>query len=92
MTVVLDEIPTSWPTINERGYEIPNEPFGTVSFFSHLAIALPLSGKLTIIQLKPIKVIAIGAGISGISLAHAVSTQGPLIDLKIYELGDDVGS
>ncbi|EIM91707.1 FAD/NAD-P-binding domain-containing protein [Stereum hirsutum FP-91666 SS1] len=41
--------------------------------------------------LKPLKVIAIGAGISGISLAHDVQERGQGIDLTIYEMGNDVG-
>ncbi|EIM90702.1 FAD/NAD-P-binding domain-containing protein [Stereum hirsutum FP-91666 SS1] len=41
--------------------------------------------------LKPIKVIAIGAGISGISLAHDVQENGENIDLTIYEMGPSVG-
>ncbi|KIK70801.1 hypothetical protein GYMLUDRAFT_184786 [Collybiopsis luxurians FD-317 M1] len=39
----------------------------------------------------PMKVIAIGAGISGISLAHDVQEYGELIELTIYEMGPDVG-
>ncbi|WWD18691.1 hypothetical protein CI109_103145 [Kwoniella shandongensis] len=42
-------------------------------------------------SLRPLKVIAIGAGISGISLAHSVETDGEQIDLQIYELGGDYG-
>ncbi|KAF9076089.1 FAD/NAD-P-binding domain-containing protein, partial [Rhodocollybia butyracea] len=38
-----------------------------------------------------IKIIAIGAGISGISLAHDVQEHGENIDLTIYEMGGDVG-
>lgn len=55
-----------WPTRNARGYEIPEQPFGT---------------------LHRRKVICIGAGISGICLAHEVSTKGQNIDLVIYETG-----
>lgn len=43
------------------------------------------------LQLRPIKVIAIGAGISGICLAHEVQNNGQMIDLTIYEMGSDVG-
>ncbi|KAE9408295.1 FAD/NAD-P-binding domain-containing protein [Gymnopus androsaceus JB14] len=39
----------------------------------------------------PIKIIAIGAGISGISLAHDVDVQQGQIELTIYEMGNDVG-
>ncbi|KAJ4485928.1 FAD/NAD-P-binding domain-containing protein [Lentinula aciculospora] len=38
-----------------------------------------------------IKIIAIGAGISGISLAHDVQEYGEQIELTIYEMGKDVG-
>lgn len=44
-----------------------------------------------VLQLKPIKVIAIGAGISGISLAHDVQEDGEDINLTIYEMGPSVG-
>lgn len=39
--------------------------------------------------LRPIKVIAVGAGISGIALAHAVATSGPGIELQAYEIADN---
>ncbi|THV00416.1 FAD/NAD-P-binding domain-containing protein [Dendrothele bispora CBS 962.96] len=55
-----------WPSKNLRGYEIPEQRFGT---------------------LRSIKVIAIGAGISGICLAHDVQDNGENIDLTIYEMG-----
>jgi cation diffusion facilitator CzcD-associated flavoprotein CzcO len=42
-------------------------------------------------QLLPIKVIAIGAGIGGISLAHDVQEDGRNIQLTIYEMAPDVG-
>ncbi|KAF9040388.1 FAD/NAD-P-binding domain-containing protein [Hymenopellis radicata] len=42
-------------------------------------------------ELKPLKVIAIGAGISGICLAHDVQEHGSKIDLTIYEMAPDVG-
>ncbi|KAJ7184393.1 FAD/NAD-P-binding domain-containing protein [Mycena filopes] len=38
-----------------------------------------------------IKIIAIGAGISGISLAHDVQKDGENIQLTIYEMASDVG-
>lgn len=38
---------------------------------------------------RPIKVIAVGAGISGIALAHAVATSGPGIELQAYEIADN---
>ncbi|KAJ3969799.1 FAD/NAD-P-binding domain-containing protein [Lentinula raphanica] len=41
--------------------------------------------------IHPIKVIAIGAGISGISLAHDIQEYGEQIQLTIYEMGTDVG-
>ncbi|KAJ6488487.1 FAD/NAD-P-binding domain-containing protein [Mycena vitilis] len=41
--------------------------------------------------LRPITVIAIGAGISGISLAHDVQADGENIQLTIYEMAPDVG-
>ncbi|KAJ7273075.1 hypothetical protein C8J57DRAFT_1506626 [Mycena rebaudengoi] len=53
----------SWPTRNERGYDIPDLPYGT---------------------LRPIKVIGIGAEMSGISLAHDVQEDGKNIELTIY--------
>ncbi|KAF5385429.1 hypothetical protein D9757_005446 [Collybiopsis confluens] len=40
---------------------------------------------------QAIKVIAIGAGISGISLAHDVQEYGELIELTIYEMGPSCG-
>ncbi|KIY72314.1 FAD/NAD-P-binding domain-containing protein [Cylindrobasidium torrendii FP15055 ss-10] len=41
---------------------------------------------------RRIKVIGIGAGMSGIHLAHVVDTeQQDLIDLTIYEMGDEAG-
>ncbi|KAJ6582825.1 FAD/NAD-P-binding domain-containing protein [Mycena sp. CBHHK59/15] len=42
-------------------------------------------------MLRPIKVIAIGAGMSGISLAHDVQENGENIALTIYEMAPDVG-
>ncbi|KAK8858795.1 hypothetical protein IAR55_003025 [Kwoniella newhampshirensis] len=68
--VPIEEPGSPWPFRNDRGYEIPNKPFGS---------------------LRPLKVIAIGAGISGISLAHSVDTDGDQIELQIYELGGDYG-
>ncbi|KAJ3803442.1 FAD/NAD-P-binding domain-containing protein [Lentinula aff. detonsa] len=59
-----------WPSENGRGYQIPDQRFGTI---------------------HPLKVIAIGAGISGISLAHDVQEYGEQIELTIYEMGTDVG-
>ncbi|KAK0246370.1 FAD/NAD-P-binding domain-containing protein [Armillaria nabsnona] len=59
-----------WPSVNARGYRIPEQLFGDI---------------------KSIKVIAIGAGISGICLAHDVQERGKNIDLTIYEMGSDVG-
>ncbi|KAJ3843893.1 FAD/NAD-P-binding domain-containing protein [Lentinula raphanica] len=41
--------------------------------------------------IHPIKVIAIGAGISVISLAHDIQEYGEQIQLTIYEMGTDVG-
>ncbi|KAJ7043072.1 FAD/NAD-P-binding domain-containing protein [Mycena alexandri] len=41
--------------------------------------------------LRPIKVISIGAGISGVSLAHDVQKDGENIQLTIYEMAPDVG-
>ncbi|KAJ7184364.1 FAD/NAD-P-binding domain-containing protein [Mycena filopes] len=41
--------------------------------------------------LRPLKVISIGAGISGISLAHDVQKDGENIQLTIYEMASDVG-
>jgi hypothetical protein len=38
---------------------------------------------------RPIKVIAVGAGISGIALAHAVATSGPGIELQAYDIASD---
>lgn len=58
-----DERP--WPSRNERGYEIPEQPYGT---------------------LHRKKVICVGAGISGICLAHTISTRGENVDLTIYEV------
>ncbi|KAJ7221713.1 FAD/NAD-P-binding domain-containing protein [Mycena pura] len=40
---------------------------------------------------RPMKIIAIGAGISGISLAHDIQEDGELLDLTIYEMAPDVG-
>lgn len=54
-----------WPSTNERGYSIPDQPAGT---------------------LHHRKVICVGAGISGICLAHQVSTKGENLDLTIYEV------
>ncbi|KAJ4499439.1 FAD/NAD-P-binding domain-containing protein [Lentinula lateritia] len=41
--------------------------------------------------IHPIKVVAIGAGISGISLAHDIQQCGEKVELTIYEMGKDVG-
>ncbi|KAJ7243363.1 FAD/NAD-P-binding domain-containing protein [Mycena haematopus] len=41
--------------------------------------------------LRPIKVISIGAGMAGISLAHDVQQDGKNIQLTIYEMASDVG-
>ncbi|KAJ7632122.1 hypothetical protein FB45DRAFT_911543 [Roridomyces roridus] len=41
--------------------------------------------------LRPIKVIGIGAGLSGISLAHDIQQNGKNIQLTIYEMAPDVG-
>ncbi|KAJ3910109.1 FAD/NAD-P-binding domain-containing protein [Lentinula edodes] len=41
--------------------------------------------------IHPIKVVAIGAGISGISLAHDIQQYGEQVELTIYEMGKDVG-
>ncbi|KAF7323243.1 hypothetical protein HMN09_00105100 [Mycena chlorophos] len=41
--------------------------------------------------IRPMKIIAIGAGISGISLAHDVQEDGKNLELTIYEVADDVG-
>lgn len=54
-----------WPSTNERGYSIPDQPCGT---------------------LHHRKVICVGAGISGICLAHEVSTKGKNLDLTIYDV------
>lgn len=77
-----------WPTVNARGYKIPEQVYGTVS-----VVAVSTSTNLTfsVVQLKGIKVIAIGAGVSGISLAHDVQENGEKIDLTIYEMGPAVG-
>jgi cation diffusion facilitator CzcD-associated flavoprotein CzcO len=40
---------------------------------------------------RPIRVIAVGAGASGIDLAHAVDTRAEKVDLTIYERLPDVG-
>ncbi|KAJ3998549.1 FAD/NAD-P-binding domain-containing protein [Lentinula boryana] len=58
-----------WPSENGRGYQIPDQRFGTI---------------------HPLKIIAIGAGISGISLAHDVQEHGEQIELTIYEMGTDM--
>ncbi|KAJ7063538.1 FAD/NAD-P-binding domain-containing protein [Mycena amicta] len=42
-------------------------------------------------SIRPMKIIAIGAGISGISLAHDVQQDGVNLELTIYELAPDVG-
>lgn len=76
-----------WPSENARGYKIPDQVFGTVRMLLYMSKEL----MLTEFQLKPLKVIAIGAGISGICLAHDVQERGPGIDLTIYEMGSDVG-
>ncbi|KAJ7349078.1 FAD/NAD-P-binding domain-containing protein [Mycena albidolilacea] len=41
--------------------------------------------------LRPIKVISLGAGMAGISLAHDVQQDGKNIQLTIYEIASDVG-
>jgi NAD(P)-binding Rossmann-like domain len=40
---------------------------------------------------RPIRLIAVGAGASGIDLAHAVSTRTDKVDLTIYERLPEVG-
>jgi len=46
---------------------------------------------LTKKKLGNIKVVAIGAGISGICLAHDVQDHGENIELTIYEMGNGFG-
>ncbi|KAJ7796872.1 FAD/NAD-P-binding domain-containing protein [Mycena olivaceomarginata] len=41
--------------------------------------------------LRPIKVISLGAGMAGISLAHDIQQDGKNIQLTIYEIASDVG-
>lgn len=79
-----------WPSENARGYKIPDQVFGTVSYSIYVE-GTDANNAGSSSQLKPLKVIAIGAGISGISLAHDVQERGPGIDLTIYEMGSDVG-
>ncbi|KAM0751744.1 FAD/NAD-P-binding domain-containing protein [Meredithblackwellia eburnea MCA 4105] len=40
---------------------------------------------------RPLKVIAVGGGMSGICLAHSIATEGQGIELDIYEMGAGYG-
>jgi cation diffusion facilitator CzcD-associated flavoprotein CzcO len=40
---------------------------------------------------RPIRVVAIGAGASGLNLAHQVNQHMKNVDLTIYEKNDDIG-
>jgi NADH dehydrogenase FAD-containing subunit len=59
-----------WPTTNERGYSIAEEPSGPT---------------------KALKIIAVGAGASGINLAKFTQDQLKNVELVIYEKNHDVG-
>lgn len=59
-----------WETVNENGYKITEELYGTE---------------------KPIRVVAIGAGASGINLAKFLPEQVNNLTLKIYDKNAEVG-
>jgi len=40
---------------------------------------------------RPLKVVGIGAGISGISLSHDIQADGDNIELTMYEMASDYG-
>ncbi|KAF7353693.1 hypothetical protein MVEN_01054200 [Mycena venus] len=84
--------PAPWPTENERGYRIPELEYGTVSSHPIRFFVWPkIFTCRYYAKLRPIKVISIGAGMSGISLAHDVQQDGKNIQLTIYEMAPDVG-
>lgn len=59
-----------WPTTNENGYSIKEQPCGTE---------------------RPIRILSLGAGVSGINLAYHVSRSLRDVKLTIYEKNDDIG-
>lgn len=60
----------SWPSVNEKGYRIKEELYGTE---------------------HPLRVVAVGAGASGINLAKFLPDNVNNLTLKIFDKNPEVG-